>query len=98
MTTRPPRYKNMSQAIRDHKEGIMITTACVMLASGICLSFLSFSLDLAHEVDDSVLWYFAQTIVYASSVFGIGAYVNYKIKGISMINNQNEITNAKQDR
>lgn len=66
-----------------------------MLASGICLSFLSFCLDLAHEVDDSVLWYFAQTIVYASSVFGIGAYVNYKIKGISTTNNQTDLTHAK---
>lgn len=64
----------------------MITTACIMLASGITLSFLSFFLSMAHEVHDSVLWYFAQTIVYASSVFGIGAYVNYKIKGFETTN------------
>lgn len=65
----------------------MIVTACVMLASGITLSFLSFFLSVYHEIHDSVLWYFAQTIVYASSVFGIGAYVNYKLKGITKTQN-----------
>lgn len=73
----------MAQPIKDHKEGIMITTACVMLASGIVMSFLSFFLSAVKHIDDSVLWYFAQTIVYASSVFGIGSYVNYKLKGFS---------------
>lgn len=64
--------------IKDHKDGVMIATACIMLASGITLSFLSFWLSAIHEIHDSVLWYFAQTIVYASSVFGIGVYVHYK--------------------
>lgn len=68
--------------IKDHKDGIMIVTACVMLASGITMSFLSFFLSTLHVVHDSVLWYFAQTIVYASSVFGIGAYVNYKFRSL----------------
>lgn len=70
--------------IKDHKDGIMITTACIMLASGIVMSFLSFFLSITHEVHDSVLWYFAQTIVYASSVFGIGSYVNYKFNKYQM--------------
>lgn len=73
----------MSQTLREHKDGIMIATACLMLASGVTMSFMSFFMSITHEVHDSVLWYFAQTIVYASSVFGIGAYVNYKIKGIT---------------
>lgn len=64
------------------KDGIMITTACVMLASGIALSFLSFFLSASHIVHDSALWYFAQTIVYASSVFGIGSYVHLKLRGV----------------
>lgn len=53
-----------------------------MLASGIVLSFFSFFLSTLHEIHNSVLWYFAQTIVYASSVFGIGAYVSYKLNKI----------------
>lgn len=70
------------QPIKDHKEGIMIATACIMLGSGISLSFLSFFLSAVYKIDDSVLWYFAQTIVYASSVFGIGQYVHYKLNKI----------------
>lgn len=65
------------------KETAMIVSALVMLASGVGLSFLAFFLSEAHAIHDSVLWYFAQTIVYASSVFGIGAYVDTKIKKIS---------------
>lgn len=61
------------------KDNVMLITACIMLASGITLSFFSFFLSLNHSIHDSVLWYFAQTIVYASSVFGIGSYVHYKI-------------------
>lgn len=72
----------MNQPVRDHKDGIMITTACAMLASGVTLSFLSFFLSSMHVVHNSVLWYFAQTIVYASSVFGIGSYVKTKMSDI----------------
>lgn len=75
--------QNNSTPIKDHKDGIMIATACVMLASGVTMSFLSFFLSTLHVVHDSVLWYFAQTIVYASSVFGIGSYVNYKFRSLN---------------
>lgn len=69
--------------MKDRKDDIMICSALVMLCSGIVLSFLSFFLS-AHIIHDSVLWYFAQTIVYASSVFGIGSYVHYKMKGFEV--------------
>lgn len=52
----------------------MIISALVTLASGIVLSFLSFFLS-RYQIHDSVLWYFAQTLMYAGSCFGIGAYV-----------------------
>lgn len=68
--------------MKDRKDVIMICSACVLLASGVALSFLSFYLSAAHIIHDSVLWYFAQTIVYASSVFGIGSYVHYKMRGL----------------
>ena len=57
---------------KDIKEKIMIISALTTLASGIVLSFLSFFLSHYH-IDDSVLWYFAQTLMYAGSCFGIGA-------------------------
>lgn len=72
----------MTKPIQEHKDGIMIVSACIMLASGILMSFLSFFMSVSNVVDDSVLWYFAQTIVYASSVFGIGSYVHYKLNNL----------------
>lgn len=59
---------------KDIKDYIMIISALVTLASGIVLSFLSFFLS-RYQIHESVLWYFAQTLMYAGSCFGIGAYV-----------------------
>lgn len=52
----------------------MIAAACVTLCSGICLSYLSFTLNIDHVIDTSVLWYFAQTLMYAASSFGLYGY------------------------
>lgn len=51
-----------------------------LVASGVVLSFISFFLSKEHVIDDSVLWYFAQTLIYAGSVFGLKNYVDYKMK------------------
>lgn len=59
---------------KDIKEKIMICSALFTLGSGIVLSFLSFFL-CSYHIDGSVLWYFAQTLMYAGSCFGIGAYI-----------------------
>lgn len=59
---------------KDIKEKIMIISALTTLASGIVLSFLSFFLSSYH-IDNSVLWYFAQCLMYTGSCFGIGAYI-----------------------
>ena len=59
---------------KDMKDNTMIIAALTTLASGIVLSFLSFFLSSYH-IDNSVLWYFAQTLMYAGSCFGIGAYI-----------------------
>ncbi len=60
---------------KDTKEKIMIISALITLGSGMILSFLSFFLSNIHRIDNSVLWYFAQTLMYAGSCFGIGAYI-----------------------
>lgn len=59
---------------KDIKDYIIIISALITLASGIVLSFLSFFLS-CYKIHDSVLWYFAQTLMYAGSCFGLGAYV-----------------------
>lgn len=68
----------------DRKDIVMIVTACVTLASGIALSFLSFFLSLEHVVHNSVLWYFAQTLLYAALCFGLVSYVHLKINDVTI--------------
>lgn len=62
------------------KEKISIITAVALLFSGVVLSFMSFLMSMAGVIDSSVLWYFAQTLIYAGSVFGLKDYIDYKIK------------------
>ena len=62
---------------RNTKEWIQYGSATSMLASGILLTFLCFFLN-HYEVKDSVLWYVAQTLVYAGSVFGVSVYIKTK--------------------
>jgi O-antigen/teichoic acid export membrane protein len=63
------------------KEWIQYGSAVVMLFSGILLTFLCFFLN-HYKVDDSVLWYVAQTLVYAGSIFGVSVYIRSKMGDI----------------
>lgn len=75
---------------KDIKEKIMIASALVTLLSGIVLSFLSFFLS-HYAIHSSVLWYFAQTLMYTGSCFGIGAYISkFKSEINEKINNANK--------
>ena len=65
---------------QEAKENIGVITAVVLLTSGIVLSFLSFFLSVDNEIDDSVLWYFAQTLIYSGSIFGVKEYIDYRIR------------------
>lgn len=75
---------------KDIKDYIMIISALITLASGIVLSFLSFFLS-RYQIHESILWYFAQTLMYAGSCFGIGAYVRKFEKNI-----ENKIKDRKE--
>lgn len=63
---------------KDIKDTIILITACVTLASGITMSFLSFFLSEIHEISSTVLWYFAQCLMYTASALGIYGYVHSK--------------------
>lgn len=69
---------------KDRKDNIMIATAVLCLVSGIIMSFLSFGLSDVHKIDSSVLWYFAQTLMYAASAFGLYSYVHAKFHDIKL--------------
>lgn len=73
---------------KDGKECIIIASACITLCSGIAMSFLSFFLSLDHSIHSSVLWYFAQTLMYTASAFGIYGYVRAQSDKLNnLINN-----------
>ena len=56
------------------------TSALALLAAGILLAFISLFLPPPGEIDDSVLYIFAQILIYAGSIFGIEHYINEKMK------------------
>ena len=62
------------------KDTISISAAVLLLVSGVVLSFIGFFTEPKGEISDSVLWYFAQTLIYAGSVMGIKSYVDYRMK------------------
>ena len=55
-------------------------TAAVMLAVGSLLSVVGFYTEPIGDISNSVLWFFAQTLIYAGSVFGISTYVNVQLR------------------
>lgn len=72
------------------KEAIHYITAIVLLIAGIALAFLGFYTPPEGEIHDSVLWLFAQCLIYAGSVFGLGLYVRHKISEQLTRNNHEE--------
>ena len=51
-----------------------------MLASGVGLSVAGFIAPPFGEISDSVLWFFAQCLMYAGTALGIDVMVDYKLK------------------
>ena len=50
-------------------------TAVAMLTFGVLLAMLGFWVVPTGQVDESVLWLFAQCLIYAGSVMGVTVYV-----------------------
>lgn len=79
---------------KETKESIQIGSAVGMLACGVSLSVAGFIVPPVGEIHHSVLWFFAQCLLYAGSIFGIGLYVNGKFnhladKFANLMNNPN---------
>ena len=67
---------------REHRIMVQYGTAVGMLLSGVALTVAGFATPPVGEISDSVLWYAAQTMIYAGSVFGVSIYVNDRINGL----------------
>ena len=79
-------YKGMK---RETKEDIQVWTAVGMLIAGVGLSVAGFLVIPLGIIHDSVLWFFAQCLLYGGAVFGIPLYVKSKIS--SIIGNDNKV-------
>lgn len=60
------------------KNKIQTLSALALLFSGVALSVAGFCTAPRGEISESVLWYFAQTLIYAGSVFGVSSYIDIK--------------------
>lgn len=60
------------------RERLSLLSALGLLASGVLMSAAGFVADPFGEISDSVLWYLAQTLLYAGSVFGVSVYIQTK--------------------
>ena len=55
-------------------------SAVMLLASGILLAYISLFLPPPGEIHETVIYIFAQILIYAGSIFGIEHYINEKLK------------------
>lgn len=79
---------------KETKEAVQIWSAVGMLVAGVSLSVAGFIVPPTGEIHDSVLWFFAQCLLYAGGIFGIGLYVNGKFNHLAdkfsnLMNNPN---------
>lgn len=72
-------YKGMK---RETREDIQVWTAVGMLIAGVTMSFIGFFVEPLGIIHDSVLWFFAQCLVYAGSIFGVCIYVNGRVQSV----------------
>ena len=82
---------------REHRVNIQYISAVGMLISGVALSVAGFVVPPLGEISDSVLWFAAQTMIYAGSVFGVSVYVNDKFRSITDKLNKNNDAECKKN-
>lgn len=51
-----------------------------LLVCGVALAFTALVLPPPGQIDSSVIYVFAQILIYCGSVFGVDSYINHKIK------------------
>ena len=65
-----------------------------MLISGVAMSVAGFIVPPLGEISNSVLYFCAQCLIYAGSIFGVGIYVRSKFDEINKEIN-NKLNNEK---
>lgn len=81
--------KNMQ---KNTKEWIQYGSAVVVLIFAIVLVYISYFTSKTQDVTDNVLWYFAQSLMYAGSIFGVAIAIDAKFENI-----KNKFLNHNRD-
>lgn len=82
---------------RETKEDTQVWTAVGMLIAGVGLSVVGFLVTPLGIIHDSVLWFFAQCLIYAGSIFGVSIYVTGKVdKAITNFKQREESNDEQQ--
>lgn len=63
---------------KETKEGIQIWSAVGMLVAGVGLATAGFIVEPTGEIHDSVIYVFAQCLLYAGGIFGVSLYIKGK--------------------
>ena len=80
------------------KDWIQYGSAVAMIVSGIILAFLSFFKN-DGDIGQGVLWYVAQALTYAGSIFGVSVYFRTKFGDLkSNINKENYLNKDTKDK
>ncbi len=80
------------------KDWIQYGSAVAMIVSGIILAFLSFFKN-DGDIGQGVLWYVAQALTYAGSIFGVSVYFRTKLGDLrSNINKENYLNKDTKDK
>ena len=64
---------------KEQRTSWQVYSAIAMLACGVALSVAGFIVPPLGDISDSVLWFFAQCLIYAGSIFGVSIYVQSKL-------------------
>lgn len=76
---------------KEDRTKYQVYSALAMLLAGVALSVAGFLVPPVGEISDSVLWFFAQCLIYAGSIFGVSIYVQSKFTEL-----KEEIDNRKR--
>ena len=58
-------------------------TALALLFSGIIMAFTALLMPPPGQIHDSVLYIFAQILIYCGSIFGIASYISRKLRDMN---------------
>lgn len=77
---------------KNTKEWIQYGSAVVVLIFAIVLVYISYFTSKTQDVTDNVLWYFAQSLMYAGSIFGVAIAIDAKFENL-----KNKFINHNRD-